>query len=297
MAYRSARAQIPIHLRSEFSGAPLAVQWCTRLCGLCSLLHFCIFNPMSNHVCKCLSLRPYVRPCVRACVCPSICAVPSTPFRMSKILSDDSICFSSRRASSSMKNGVENQGQNCWGECGRKQGACAWCGTGMCCRKGWWDTSGGCDGSLGIDLPRHVCVPSPSSDALASCGARGYFGQDGGALLMPRQDALDRYILVGIIRAGWGGTFLLTRAASDCGDEAAAGIGGWVNSDREGDREGNREGAGGKGSRAIAQGLITFCSHYSAATRPSLGPIQPLNEMIDSAPCDALRTVCRRDQA
>ena len=34
--------------------------------------------------------------------------------------------------------------------------------TGMCCRKGWSDLSGGCDGTLGIEGKGHVCVPTPT---------------------------------------------------------------------------------------------------------------------------------------
>ena len=56
------------------------------------------------------------------------------------------------------KGGLQNSGVNCWDGCSKEQGPCAFCGTGLCCRKGWPDTSNGCDGSLGIDEPHHVCV-------------------------------------------------------------------------------------------------------------------------------------------
>merc|ERR1712129_160126 len=52
--------------------------------------------------------------------------------------------------------GLENGGQNCWGDCNNQQGKCAWCGTdGWCCRKGW--TGNGCDGTYGGD-DHHLCV-------------------------------------------------------------------------------------------------------------------------------------------
>ena len=53
---------------------------------------------------------------------------------------------------------VLNYGRDCWRGCGRQQGECDWCGSGVCCRKGWWDTRNGCDGSIGIARKGHVCV-------------------------------------------------------------------------------------------------------------------------------------------
>ena len=49
-----------------------------------------------------------------------------------------------------------NAGEDCWYECGRKEGPCSWCGTeGLCCRKGW--TGNGCSGNIGgDDMPRCV---------------------------------------------------------------------------------------------------------------------------------------------
>ena len=34
---------------------------------------------------------------------------------------------------------VLNYGRDCWRGCGRRQGPCEWCGSGLCCRKGWWE--------------------------------------------------------------------------------------------------------------------------------------------------------------
>jgi hypothetical protein len=46
----------------------------------------------------------------------------------------------------------------CLSKCNNKQGPCSFCGTGLCCRKGWDDKSNGCDGTLGIAGRGHVCV-------------------------------------------------------------------------------------------------------------------------------------------
>jgi len=62
---------------------------------------------------------------------------------------------------------VSHEGSDCLEGCGYRQGPCSWCGSGMCCRKGWNDTSG-CDGTLGIDETRHVCVPTPSKYSYGS---------------------------------------------------------------------------------------------------------------------------------
>jgi len=58
---------------------------------------------------------------------------------------------------------VLNEGIDCLGGCGGVQGPCTWCGTGMCCRRGWSDKSNGCDGTLGVDGMGHVCVPAPEN--------------------------------------------------------------------------------------------------------------------------------------
>jgi hypothetical protein len=37
-------------------------------------------------------------------------------------------------------------------------GPCDWCGTGFCCRSGWGDKSGGCDGTIGVPGKGHMYV-------------------------------------------------------------------------------------------------------------------------------------------
>ena len=61
---------------------------------------------------------------------------------------------------------LENSGKNCWDKC-NGQGKCDWCGKGgYCCRKGWDDTSHGCDGSFGG--VGHACALKPK------CGIGGF---------------------------------------------------------------------------------------------------------------------------
>jgi hypothetical protein len=70
---------------------------------------------------------------------------------------------------------LKNAGKDCWGGCGAKQGKCNWCGSGMCCRKGWHDKSNGCDGALGISGKGHVCVDDVKNvgkDCWGGCHAR-----------------------------------------------------------------------------------------------------------------------------
>ena len=56
---------------------------------------------------------------------------------------------------------LQNTKKNCWKPCKKKQGRCSYCGTrGMCCRKGWKDKSGGCDGTFG-GKNHHNCVLKP----------------------------------------------------------------------------------------------------------------------------------------
>ena len=43
-----------------------------------------------------------------------------------------------------------------------------------------------------------------SGSGKGGCHANGYFGQDGGALLVPRQGTTDGYVLVGVIRSAFG---------------------------------------------------------------------------------------------
>ena len=60
------------------------------------------------------------------------------------------ICFFTTKV------GLLNDGKACWHECNKQQGPCSFCGTGLCCRKDYHDTSNGCGGTLGID-GYHVC--------------------------------------------------------------------------------------------------------------------------------------------
>jgi len=60
--------------------------------------------------------------------------------------------------------GLENEGENCWYKCDRRQGKCSWCGTkGYCCRKDW-ATGNGCDGTFGGD-GRHECSLKPVTNS------------------------------------------------------------------------------------------------------------------------------------
>ena len=53
--------------------------------------------------------------------------------------------------------GVRNEGEDCWGHCGKWEGRCGYCGNnGYCCRK---DQLGcGCDGEMGVEGKGHVCA-------------------------------------------------------------------------------------------------------------------------------------------
>jgi len=69
--------------------------------------------------------------------------------------------------------GLSHAGEDCWGGCSGKQGLCSWCGTGLCCRYGWSDTSNGCDGTVGIEGKGHVCaapLPTAADPMQISCG-------------------------------------------------------------------------------------------------------------------------------
>ena len=57
--------------------------------------------------------------------------------------------------------GVKNLGEDCWSQCNQVQGPCDHCGTGLCCRYGWGDTSGGCDGTVGVQGKGHLCSVAP----------------------------------------------------------------------------------------------------------------------------------------
>jgi len=58
---------------------------------------------------------------------------------------------------------LQNPGDDCWDGCNHQQGPCSWCGTGMCCRHNWHNTSNGCSGALGIPGRGHVCVNADGS--------------------------------------------------------------------------------------------------------------------------------------
>merc|ERR1712070_1305035 len=60
------------------------------------------------------------------------------------------------------KQGLRNAGKNCWTPCHKKNGKCAWCGTGACCRHGW--KKGGCDGKQGAKS-HHACVAQKKTRA------------------------------------------------------------------------------------------------------------------------------------
>ena len=66
-------------------------------------------------------------------------------------------------------NKIENEGKECWDNCGRLQGSCPWCGSeGMCCRVANGNANrvgNGCDGYIG-GRNRHECT-------LASGGTGG----------------------------------------------------------------------------------------------------------------------------
>merc|ERR1712070_1260736 len=59
------------------------------------------------------------------------------------------------------KKGLRNAGKNCWTPCHKKNGKCAWCGTGVCCRHGW--KKGGCDGKQGAKK-HHACVAQKKAE-------------------------------------------------------------------------------------------------------------------------------------
>ena len=60
--------------------------------------------------------------------------------------------------------GIQNEGQQCWDQCGHKNGDCDWCGSeGMCCRQGGHWAKDGCDGSVG-GHNRHECAKKPTVD-------------------------------------------------------------------------------------------------------------------------------------
>ena len=59
--------------------------------------------------------------------------------------------------------GIQNEGEQCWWTCGRKNGECDWCGKeGMCCRQGSRWAKQGCDGEIG-GKHRHECSKIPNA--------------------------------------------------------------------------------------------------------------------------------------
>jgi len=71
---------------------------------------------------------------------------------------------------------LKNAGRNCWNPCHGRQGPCAWCGTGLCCRKRWHDTSKGCNGAIG-GSNFHACVSAvkllyPGDNCWEGCNHR-----------------------------------------------------------------------------------------------------------------------------
>ena len=70
-----------------------------------------------------------------------------------------------------------NYGANCWKPCNKTQGACEYCGDGLCCRKGFTkDYSGGCDGTFG-GRNQHTCtLPCNSAGKCTDEVNAAYFG-------------------------------------------------------------------------------------------------------------------------
>ena len=58
-------------------------------------------------------------------------------------------------ASATGDSGVANAGVECWEACDKISGACTFCGSGKCCRRGW--PSNGCLPDEG-GLNNHVCI-------------------------------------------------------------------------------------------------------------------------------------------
>ena len=57
---------------------------------------------------------------------------------------------------------IENEGEDCWKDCGKEEGKCSWCGSmGYCCRKDYTE-SNHCDGTFGGE-DKHVCVKPPGN--------------------------------------------------------------------------------------------------------------------------------------
>ncbi len=68
------------------------------------------------------------------------------------------LCIIAAVLRQSMGEGLAHQGEDCWIDCGQKEGPCEWCGSaGMCCQQGV--LRDGCDGSIGgpIRDGKHAC--------------------------------------------------------------------------------------------------------------------------------------------
>ncbi len=58
------------------------------------------------------------------------------------------LCIIAAVLRQSMGEDLAREGEDCWIDCGQKQGPCEWCGSaGMCCQQGV--LGNGCDGSIG----------------------------------------------------------------------------------------------------------------------------------------------------
>jgi len=56
---------------------------------------------------------------------------------------------------------LKNANKPCWFQCSKRQGPCSFCGSGYCCRRGFADTSNGCDPTIGTNPHHHLCAAAP----------------------------------------------------------------------------------------------------------------------------------------
>merc|ERR1719445_1165702 len=97
--------------------------------------------------------------CVMATTCPTR---PNNGLNTYDLTATEVLCPEEGGAAGEAGGGVQNEGEDCWKECNKTQGPCAFCGAGgLCCRHGWHVHEGGCDGFLGIEGRNHVCVAEP----------------------------------------------------------------------------------------------------------------------------------------
>jgi hypothetical protein len=74
---------------------------------------------------------------------------------------------------------VKHLGRPCQKHCHGVSGPCNYCGTeGICCRKGSGDFSAGCNGRLGTDSRKNVCVPKPTCSLAVGKNYRGPHGNE-----------------------------------------------------------------------------------------------------------------------